>query len=142
MAPVNRIRWGRRISRRDFIRVSASAAAFRAGAPVAIPFSGAAEQPELHGLSIFGDLKYPPNFRHFANVNPDASKSGVFSQVGPNSQYNQNLLTFNTLNSYVLKGDAAQGMQLTFATLMARALDENSAAARSALSRRLSLSQI
>ena len=39
-------------------------------------------------------------------------------------QYNQNFLTFNSLNSYILKGDAAQGMELTFATLMARAGDE------------------
>ena len=38
--------------------------------------------------------------------------------------FNQNFLTFNSLNSYILKGDAAQGMELTFTTLMARALDE------------------
>src|SRR4029450_864413 len=38
--------------------------------------------------------------------------------------FNQSSLTFNSLNSYILKGDAAQGMELTFATLMARALDE------------------
>ena len=38
--------------------------------------------------------------------------------------FNQNFLTFNSLNSFVLKGDAAQGMQLTFASLMARAIDE------------------
>ena len=42
-------------------------------------------------------------------------------------QFNQNFLTFNTLNSYILKGDAAQGMELTFATLMARATDESDA---------------
>src|SRR5947209_3465926 len=33
-------------------------------------------------------------------------------------------LTVSSLNRYVLKGDAAQGMELTFATLMARAADE------------------
>ena len=48
----------------------------------------------------------------------------MFSQIGPNRQFNQNFLTFNSLNSYILKGDAAQGMQLTFATLMARSGDE------------------
>src|SRR4029077_18884621 len=36
----------------------------------------------------------------------------------------QNFLTFNSLNSYILKGDAAQGMELTFAALMARSGDE------------------
>jgi microcin C transport system substrate-binding protein len=48
----------------------------------------------------------------------------LFSQVGSTRQYNQNFLTFNSLNSYILKGDAAQGMELTFAALMASAADE------------------
>ena len=48
----------------------------------------------------------------------------MFSQIGPSRQYNQNFLTFNSLNSYILRGDAAQGMELTFATLMASAADE------------------
>jgi len=38
--------------------------------------------------------------------------------------FNQNSLTFNSLNSYILRGDAAQGMELTFASLMARSDDE------------------
>jgi microcin C transport system substrate-binding protein len=79
---------------------------------------------ERHGISAFGDLKYPPDFKHFDYVNPAAPKGGVFSQIGSTRQFNQGLLTFNTLNSYILKGDAAQGMDLTFATLMARASDE------------------
>jgi microcin C transport system substrate-binding protein len=86
--------------------------------------AGAAEAAERHGMSAFGDLKYPADFRHFDYVNPDAPKGGLFSQLGPNTQYNQNFLTFNSLNSYILKGDAAQGMELTFATLMAAAADE------------------
>ena len=48
----------------------------------------------------------------------------MFSQIGPNRQFNQSFQTFNSLNSYILKGDAAQGMELTFATLMARSGDE------------------
>ena len=75
-------------------------------------------------MSAFGDLSYPANFPHFNYVNPDAPKGGAFSQIGPNRQYNQSFLTFNSLNSYILKGDAAQGMELTFATLMVRAGDE------------------
>ncbi len=77
-----------------------------------------------HGLSVFGDLKYPPGFAHFDYVNPDAPQGGTLSQVGPNAAYNQNFLTFNSLNSYILKGDAAQGMELVFDTLMTRANDE------------------
>jgi microcin C transport system substrate-binding protein len=79
---------------------------------------------ERHGISGFGELKYPADFRHFDYVDPSAPKGGVFSQVGPSRQFNQNFLTFNSLNSYILKGDAAQGMELTFASLMARAGDE------------------
>ncbi len=79
---------------------------------------------EAHGLSAFGDLAYPPDFKHFSYVNPDAPKGGQFSQIGPDRQFNQNFLTFNSLNSYILKGDAAQGMELTFAALMVRSGDE------------------
>ena len=48
----------------------------------------------------------------------------MFSQIGPGTIYNQGSVTFNSLNSYILRGDAAQGMELTFASLMARADDE------------------
>ena len=75
-------------------------------------------------MSAFGDLKYPADFPHFNYVNPDAPKGGVFSQIGPNRQFNQSFQTFNSLNSYILKGDAAQGMELTFASLMTRSGDE------------------
>ena len=77
-----------------------------------------------HGLSSFGDLAYPPDFAHFSYVNPDAPKGGTFSQIGPDQIYNQNFLTFNSLNTFILKGDAAQGMELTFASLMVRSGDE------------------
>ena len=79
---------------------------------------------EAHGMSSFGDLAYPPDFPHFNYVDPNAPKGGTFSQIGPDRQFNQNFLTFNSLNSYILKGDAAQGMELTFASLMARSGDE------------------
>jgi microcin C transport system substrate-binding protein len=73
----------------------------------------------VHGLSAFGDLKYPPDFHHFSYVNVDAPKGGIFSQlVGSGGS------TFNSLNAYIVKGDAANGMNLTFASLMARAFDE------------------
>ena len=83
-----------------------------------------AQDAERHGMSAFGDLLYPADFTHFSYVNPDAPKGGIFSQIGPGTQFNQNQLTFNSLNSYILKGDAAQGMELTFATLMVRSGDE------------------
>ena len=38
-----------------------------------------------HGISVFGDLKYPPGFTHFDYVNADAPKGGEFKlqSVGP-----------------------------------------------------------
>ncbi|MGE5267436.1 MAG: extracellular solute-binding protein [Deltaproteobacteria bacterium] len=74
---------------------------------------------EKHGLSMFGDLKYPPDFQHFDYVNPDAPKGGRVSQVGPGGT-----LTFDSFNNFILKGDRAQGLDLVYDTLMVRALDE------------------
>ncbi len=79
---------------------------------------------ESHGMSAFGDLKYPADFHHFDYVNVKASKGGVFSTIPSGRAYNQSFQTFNSLNAYILKGDGAQGMGMTFATLMARAGDE------------------
>ena len=74
--------------------------------------------------SAFGDLKYPRDFKQFDYVDPNAPKGGTFSYIGSNLIFNQNGMTFNSLNSFILKGDAAQGMELTFASLMVRAADE------------------
>ena len=76
-----------------------------------------------HGLSAFGDLKYPPDFEHFDYVNPDAPKGGSLSTVSSFATG-----TFDSLNGYILKGDAAAGVvsteNLIFDTLMVRAYDE------------------
>jgi microcin C transport system substrate-binding protein len=112
----------RLLNRRQTLALAAGGAAALAAQRAGAQQSGA--DIERHGMSAFGDLKYPPDFKHFDYVNPDAPKGGMFSLVGPNAQYNQNFLTFNSLNSFILKGDAAQGMEVTFATLMAGAEDE------------------
>ncbi len=87
-------------------------------------YSQADQFTESHGMSAFGDLAYPADFPHFRYVDPRAPKGGKFSQIGSDRIYNQNFLTFNSLNSFIFKGDAAQGLELTFATLMARSGDE------------------
>lgn len=89
---------------------------------------GAAQALERrHGLSFFGDLKYPENFTHFAYVNPDAPKGGPFSQVGSAVFYNQTFNTFDTLNPYNQRGNGAFGIELIYDTLMSAAGDEKSA---------------
>lgn len=77
-----------------------------------------------HGLSIFGDLKYPADFPHFDYVNTSAPQGGTFRFQPGYRYYNQNFNTFNTLNSYVMKGDAPPRMELCFDTLMVGAADE------------------
>jgi len=79
---------------------------------------------EAHGLSVFGDLKYPADFHHFDYVNVAAPKGGMFSFIPSVRAYNQSFQTFNSLNAYILKGDGAQGMDMTFSPLMVRAADE------------------
>jgi microcin C transport system substrate-binding protein len=108
----------RELTRRDALALGVGTVS----ALVMVPAAG--QEVERHGMSAFGDLKYPPDFKHFDYVVPNAPKGGVFSHLGSTRAYNQNFLTFNSLNSYILKGDGAQGMQLTFATLMAFAQDE------------------
>jgi microcin C transport system substrate-binding protein len=96
------------------------------GAISAVGFRPAAAEPgaDSHGISAFGDLKYPADFAHFDYVNVDAPKGGLFSLIPSSRAYNQSFFTFNSLNAYVLKGEGAQGMDMTFAALMVRANDE------------------
>ena len=79
---------------------------------------------EMQGLSVFGDLKYPPGFQHYDYVNPAAPKGGLFSLIPSVRAYNQSYQTFNSFNAYILKGEGAQGMDMTFVSLMVRANDE------------------
>ncbi|CAM5442343.1 hypothetical protein MAUB1S_07464 [Mycolicibacterium aubagnense] len=87
-------------------------------------FASSSTETPLHGLSAFGDLKYPAGFTHFDYVNPDAPKGGTFNFAPPTWVFNQNSQTFNTLNSFILKGDSPPRMDMCFDALMASALDE------------------
>ncbi|MDX5592040.1 extracellular solute-binding protein [Pseudovibrio sp. SPO723] len=77
-----------------------------------------------HGLSYFGELKYPEGFEAFDYVNPNAPKGGRIVMTASNWFYNQNPQTFNSFNSFILKGDAPPRMELCFDSLMVRAWDE------------------
>ena len=69
-----------------------------------------------HGLSMHGDLKYGPGFKHFDYVNPEAPKGGdvQLAAIG----------TFDTLNPFILKGVPAVGLGEIFDTLTVGSLDE------------------
>jgi microcin C transport system substrate-binding protein len=70
-----------------------------------------------HGLSMYGDLKYGPGFKHFEYVNPSAPKGGDvrLAAIG----------TFDTLNPFVLKGVPAAGLGELFDTLTVGSADES-----------------
>src|SRR6266851_565186 len=69
-----------------------------------------------HGLSLFGELKYPPDFKNFEYVDPQAPRGGTmkFSAIG----------TYDTLNPFVVKGVAAAGIGQVFDTLAVASQDE------------------
>src|SRR5260370_32861630 len=92
--------------------------------PLLRPARAADTGTEAHGMSVFGDLRYPADFHHFDYVNVDAPKGGLFSLIPSVRGYNQSFFTFNSLNAYILKGEGAQGMDMTFVSLMVRASDE------------------
>src|SRR5262245_48438741 len=71
-----------------------------------------------HGLSLFGELKYPAGFKHFDYVNPNAPKGGSVRLMA--------LGTFDNFNEVVagLKGSIAAGAGILSDTLLAPSLDE------------------
>jgi microcin C transport system substrate-binding protein len=85
---------------------------------LAAPAMAAEDGDWHHGLSLFGELKYPPGFTHFDYVNPDAPKGGALRRPASG--------TFDTLNPFNIKGTPAAGSTLIYDTLMTGALDEPS----------------
>jgi microcin C transport system substrate-binding protein len=113
---------GLSLTRRATLGLGVCALAAAPRLPRAVAATGA--EIETHGLSIFGDLVLPPDFAHFSYVNPDAPKGGEIALQVSATTGNQNFTTFNTLNIYILKGDGAAGMGLTFDSLMTGNGDE------------------
>lgn len=74
---------------------------------------------ESHGLSVFGDLKYKADFKHFEYVNPDAPKGG---RMVTTSVYA--LRTFDSFNPFILKGNTAPEVMGIYDTLMVSSTDE------------------
>jgi microcin C transport system substrate-binding protein len=73
-----------------------------------------------HGLSLFGELKYPSGFKRFDYVNPSAPKGGRVRQVA--------LGTFDNFNIALagVKGALAEGIGRIYDRLFVPALDEPS----------------
>jgi microcin C transport system substrate-binding protein len=71
-----------------------------------------------HALSLFGDVKYPADFKRFDYVNPDAPKGGAARMIS--------IGTFDNFNLAVafIKGSLAPAASMLYETLMTRAQDE------------------
>ena len=78
----------------------------------------AGEPAWRHALSLFGDIKYPADFKRFDYVNPDAPKGGVARQIS--------IGTFDNFNIAIagIKGSLAPAAAMINETLMSRSLDE------------------
>ena len=96
--------------------VSALGGALGAGS-LASPAAAQARQWK-HGLSLFGEPRYPADFKHFDYVNPAAPQGGVARQIA--------FGTFDNFNQVVsgVKGSLALGTELFTEALTAPALDE------------------
>lgn len=116
----------RKNNREGLTRRTALSAAAGALAAPAILRTAYAETgwTETHGLSTFGELALPPDFPHFAYVNPAAPKGGFINIQLRTGGGNQSFDTFNTLNSFVDKGDGVGGTELIFDTLVTSHADE------------------
>ena len=78
----------------------------------------AQEQKLRHGLSLFGDVKYPEGFKNFDYVNVRAPKAGAARMIAFGTFDNFNMVTGG------VKGSLVQGIDQIYDTLMASALDE------------------
>ena len=108
-----------RLDRRTLLK-----GAFAGAAAALLPAGARGEEVESHGLSLFGDLKYPADFKHFDYIRPDAPKRGTFSLQVAQTIFNQAFDSYDSLHIFILTGNGAAGVQDCFASLMERAFDE------------------
>lgn len=71
---------------------------------------------EKFGIAMVGEPKYTAESSHLDYANPDAPKGGILKQAASSN--------FDTLNPYNIKGNPAQGLNLTTDQLMVRVWDE------------------
>ena len=112
------------ITRRQLLQTGTLAAVAPAfGATIGLPAraqaqTAAGEPAWRHALSLFGDIRYPPDFKRFDYVNPDAPKGGVARMIS--------IGTFDNFNIAVagVKGSLAPAAALIYEDLMTRSQDE------------------
>ncbi len=111
-----------KLTRRTVIH-SAASVALAPALDILRPLGAAAQTagnaPEWrHALSLFDEVRYPPDFKHFDYVNPQAPKGGTARMIA--------FGTFDNFNRVVagVKGSFAQGAALISESLTTGSLDE------------------
>ena len=116
---------GAAIKARTADRAGATAALLGAGllviglAAAALP-ARAETVTVAHGISTFGDLKYPADFPHLDYVNPDAPKGGEISVWTFGG--------FDSMNPYSVKGRAGALSSAPYESILSGTADEIGAA--------------
>jgi microcin C transport system substrate-binding protein len=80
------------------------------------PEAGGEEIIVAHGISNFGELKYPEGFAHLDYVNPDAPKGGEISQWASGN--------FDSFNNYTRKGVSAALTELMYEDILVGTADD------------------
>jgi microcin C transport system substrate-binding protein len=73
----------------------------------------------VYAIAQFGEPKYPPDFKHFDYVNPDAPKGGTLVLANPSR-----LTSFDKFNPFTMRGNTAPGIDLLFESLTTGSSDE------------------
>ncbi|MDF3116459.1 extracellular solute-binding protein [Burkholderia semiarida] len=76
-----------------------------------------------YAIAQYGEPKYPPGFKHFDYVNPDAPKGGTLVLANPNR-----LTSFDKFNPFTMRGNAAPGIDMLFESLTTGSSDEPASA--------------
>ena len=77
------------------------------------------EAQAAYAIAQYGDPKYPPDFKHFDYVNPDAPRGGTLVLANPDRS-----TSFDKFNPFTLRGNAAPGIGLLFESLTTGSADE------------------
>ncbi len=90
-----------------------------------LPHAAVAQDAEgwRHGGTLFGELKYGPDFTHYEHADPNAPKGGTLNEDA--------LGTFDSFNPFVVRGQPVAGVNyfggLLWDTLMEQSVDQPSA---------------
>ena len=81
-----------------------------------ISYTTSVKSEPMHGIAMHGNPKYLKGFKHLDYANPKAPKGGNLRLAVTGS--------FDSINSFIIKGSAAAGRQYVFESLLGRVWDE------------------